>query len=50
MKLDFKAKCLFQTRPVREILFEAEHPQLVSYRNNWNGSIETAVIAKPQKK
>ena len=50
MKLNFKTTCPFPTRPVQEIQFEAQHPKLVSYRNNWNGSMETAVLAKPQKK
>ena len=50
MELSFKATCPFPSRPVHEIRFEAQHTKLVSYRNNWNGSMETAVLAKPQKK
>ena len=50
MKLNFKATFLFPTRPVQEIRFEAQHPKLVSYRNNWNGSMKNVVLAKPQKK
>ena len=50
IKLNFNATCPFPTRPVQEIRFEVYHPKLVSYNNNMNGSMETAVLAKPQKK
>ena len=45
----FKAKCPFATRPIREMLFDTNHPQLIKHRNNWHGAWETTAITNKRK-
>ena len=44
LKPDYKTSCPFKTRPLREVCIEASHPQYISFRDSWNGTIETAVV------
>ena len=43
----YRASCPIATRPLREIVFSQEKPQLFSYRISWNGPMDTAVVTKP---
>ena len=44
LKPGYKTSCPFKTRPLREVYIEASHPQYISFRDSWNGTIETAVV------
>ena len=43
----YRASCPIATRPLREIVFSQDKPQLFSYRISWNGPMDTAVVTKP---
>ncbi|GFO24788.1 upf0317 protein c14orf159,mitochondrial [Plakobranchus ocellatus] len=45
----FKQTCPVPTRPIREILFRSQDSMIFSYRNNWNGRMESAVVMPRQK-
>ncbi|KAK3741027.1 hypothetical protein RRG08_005717 [Elysia crispata] len=46
----YKVTSPFPTRPIREITFKLEHPQLVSFRDSLNGPFQIGAISKQQKK
>lgn len=45
----YKSACPFPTRPVREISFDTDQPNLAKYRNSWNGTWESTVMIKRGK-
>lgn len=49
-KLDYKKKCPFPTRPIREIKTSDEHPRLILHRSSFNGAWEQSVILPPKQK
>ena len=44
LKPGYKTFCPFKTRPLREVYIEASHPQYISFRDSWSGTIETAIV------
>ncbi|GFO33856.1 hypothetical protein PoB_006036100 [Plakobranchus ocellatus] len=50
LKPAYRATCPLKTRPIRELFIYAELPQLVSFRNSWNGAMETAVVVSRQQR
>ncbi|GFN95968.1 hypothetical protein PoB_002247400 [Plakobranchus ocellatus] len=47
LKVLYRATCQVPTRPMREISFSQDHPRLISFRNSWNGPLNTSVVSKP---
>ncbi|RUS86935.1 hypothetical protein EGW08_005340 [Elysia chlorotica] len=43
----FVAVCPVKTQPLREVIFSADHPRLMQYREGWNGPLSSAVLTKP---
>ena len=43
----YKSTCPMKTRPMREIMFVSQHPQLIS--TEIRGTNETAAMAKPKR-
>ena len=48
LKPAYRASCPLKTRPVRELFVDVAHPQLFSFRDSWNGMMETAVVVSRQ--
>lgn len=46
----FKKTCPFQSRPIREIRAEKEHPRLLFHREHYNSTWTSAVVTGPKKK
>lgn len=49
-KRTFKQKCPFPTRPIREFQVNQNQPQLMFYRETYNGPWNSAVVTLPHKK
>ena len=45
----FKGTCPFPTRPVKELVIQKGKPLIAEYRDNWNGPLESMVLANRKK-
>ena len=46
IKCNYRAVSPVPTRPIREIIFNKEHPRMFQYRESWHGPFQTAVVSK----
>ena len=46
---DYRATCLIGTRPIRELKFDLQHPNLMLFRCNWTGNFLSTDV-KPKRK
>lgn len=46
IKSHYKTACPVQTRPLKEVTFSKAHPQLIQYRDSWNGPFLSSHIIK----
>ena len=46
LKPRFRATCPVQTRPIRELRIDSDHPQQILHRETWGGAFEIAVVVR----